>query len=93
MKLYEKIYNDIKLKINAGVVRYPDVKVISTEKAFMLMRQFGFEIEGHELIEVAEGDTFSFGGHTEKGKAVIIGANPVQIFCYFSYAMHKLRTS
>lgn len=46
------------------LVRYPDVKVISTEKAFMLMRQFGFEIEGHELIEVAEGDTFSFGGHT-----------------------------
>lgn len=45
------------------LLRYPDVKIISTAKAFMLMRQFGFDIEGHELIEVAEGDTYSFGKH------------------------------
>ena len=45
------------------LLRYPDVKIISTAKAFMLMRQFGFNIEGHELIEVAEGDTYSFGKH------------------------------
>lgn len=45
------------------LLRWPDVKVISTEKAFMLMRQFGFHIDGHELIEVKEGDTFEFGAH------------------------------
>ena len=33
------------------------MKIISTEKAFMLMRQFGFQVDGHELIEVKEGDT------------------------------------
>ena len=46
------------------LIRWPQVKVISTPKAFMLMRQFGFHIDGHELIEVKEGDTFSFGDHT-----------------------------
>ena len=46
------------------LLRYPNVKIISTAKAFMLMRQFGFNIEGHELIEVAEGDTYCFGKHT-----------------------------
>lgn len=46
------------------LLRYPDVKIISTEKAFMLMRQFGFDIEHHERIEVCEGDTQSFGAHT-----------------------------
>ena len=46
------------------LIRWPQVKVISTPKAFMLMRQFGFHIDGHELIEVKEGDTFSFGSHT-----------------------------
>lgn len=45
------------------LIRYPDVKIISTPKSFMLMRQFGFDIDGHELIEVREGDTFSFGKH------------------------------
>ena len=45
------------------LLRYPSVKVISTEKAFMFMRQFGFDIDGHELIEVKEGDTQSFGRH------------------------------
>ena len=44
------------------VLRYPDVKIISTEKAFMLMRQFGFNIDGR-IEEVAEGDTKSFGKH------------------------------
>ena len=46
------------------LLRWPDVKVISTEKAFMLMRQFGFHVDGHELITVKEGDTYSFGKHT-----------------------------
>lgn len=30
----------------------------------MLMRQFGFQIDGHEQIEVKEGDTRCFGRHT-----------------------------
>lgn len=44
------------------LIRYPNAKIISTEKSFMLMRQFGFDVDGKE-IEVKEGDTFSFGKH------------------------------
>ncbi|MGP1349765.1 MAG: FprA family A-type flavoprotein [Stomatobaculum sp.] len=43
--------------------RYPKLKVISTEKGFMLMRQFGYSLEGHEIREVADGDTADFGNH------------------------------
>ena len=46
------------------LLRWPEVKVISTEKSFLFMRQFGFQIDGHELIEVKEGDTQTFGKHT-----------------------------
>lgn len=46
------------------LIRYPGVTIISTEKAFMLMRQFDFHIDGHELDEVKEGDTRCFGKHT-----------------------------
>lgn len=46
------------------LLRNPDVKIVSTEKAFMLMRQFGFDVDSHELIEVNEGDTMTFGKHT-----------------------------
>ena len=45
------------------LISYPKIKLISTEKSFMLMRQFGFNIEDHELITVKEGDAFSFGKH------------------------------
>lgn len=45
------------------LLRYPKVKIISTEKSFTLMRQFGFSIEEHKE-EVKEGDTKSFGKHT-----------------------------
>ena len=45
------------------VLRYPDVTIISNEKAFMIMRQFGFTVDGRE-DEVKEGDTRSFGKHT-----------------------------
>ena len=46
-------------------LRYPNLKIISSEKGFMFMRQFGYKsIEGHELIEVKEGDTYNFGKHT-----------------------------
>lgn len=44
------------------LLRYPNVKIISNEKAFMLMRQFGFNIDGR-TEEVMEGDTKSFGNH------------------------------
>lgn len=44
------------------LLRYPEVKVISTEKAFMLMHQFGFDVEDRKEV-VKEGDTKSFGKH------------------------------
>lgn len=44
------------------LIRYPNAKVISNERAFMMMRQFGFDIDGKE-IQVAEGDAMSFGQH------------------------------
>jgi flavorubredoxin len=44
------------------LLRYPKAIIISTEKAFMLMRQFGFHIDGR-TEEVKEGDTKSFGKH------------------------------
>ena len=48
--------------IEEVLLRYPDVKIISTEKAFMMMHQFNFDIDGH-TEEVSEGDTKSFGKH------------------------------
>lgn len=45
--------------------RYPDVKIVATEKAFLLMRQFGFNVDGRE-IEVKDGDSMSFGKHEIK---------------------------
>lgn len=44
------------------LLRYPNVVVISTEKGFLLMRQFGFDVE--KMEEVKEGDTRCFGAHT-----------------------------
>ncbi|MBC2580066.1 FprA family A-type flavoprotein [Clostridium sp. DJ247] len=44
------------------ILRYPDVKIVCTEKASMFMQQFGFHIDG-KVIEVKEGDTMSFGKH------------------------------
>jgi len=46
------------------LLRYPRVTIISTEKSFLFMGQFGFHLEGHKLIEVTEGDTQTFGRHT-----------------------------
>lgn len=43
--------------------RYPKVKVVSTEKGFMLMHQFGYSVDEHELIEVKDGDSLEFGKH------------------------------
>ena len=46
------------------LIRYPKCKIISTEKSFMLMHQFGFSIDSHEQIQVTDGDTACFGRHT-----------------------------
>ena len=46
------------------LMRYPNVKVISSEQGFEFMRQFGFnKVDEHEQIIVKEGDTYSFGKH------------------------------
>jgi flavorubredoxin len=44
------------------LLRYPNVKIICTEKAFMFMNQFGFNIDGR-VTQVQEGDKKSFGKH------------------------------
>ncbi|MEF9940249.1 MAG: FprA family A-type flavoprotein [Clostridium sp.] len=44
------------------ILRYPAVKIISTEKSIMFMRQFGFPIDGR-VEQVQEGDTREFGKH------------------------------
>ncbi len=43
------------------VLRYPDVQVISNEKAFAMMEQFGFNINNRLVVK--EGDTMNFGKH------------------------------
>jgi flavorubredoxin len=48
--------------IEEVLLRYPEVTVISTEKSFLLMSQFGFQVEGRTEI-VKEGDSRSFGKH------------------------------
>ena len=48
--------------IEEVLLRCPNCQIISTEKAFLFMRQFGFQIDGR-TVEVKEGDTFSFGKH------------------------------
>jgi flavorubredoxin len=44
------------------ILRYPDVKIVCTKRASVLMHQFGFGVDG-KVIEVKEGDTMSFGKH------------------------------
>ena len=44
------------------ILRYPDVKIVCTEKASLFMHQFGFAIDG-KIVQVKEGDTMSFGKH------------------------------
>jgi flavorubredoxin len=51
--------------IDEILIRHPETIVLSNEKAFMLMHQFGFHIDGEgRTFEVKEGDTFTFGKHT-----------------------------
>jgi flavorubredoxin len=44
-------------------MHYKDAKIICTEKAFMLLNQFGFSLDEKDVIKVKEGDTQSFGKH------------------------------
>lgn len=44
------------------ILRYPDVRIISTEKSIMFMRQFGFPVDDR-VETVEEGDTRDFGTH------------------------------
>lgn len=48
--------------IDEIILRYPDVKIICTEKASMFMHQFDFNVQDR-VIKVKEGDTMSFGRH------------------------------
>jgi len=50
--------------IDEILVRYPNTIVISNEKAFMFMRQFGFNIGQERMDEVKEMDARCFGKHT-----------------------------
>ncbi len=46
------------------VLNYPNIRIISTEKAFLIMNQLGYRgLEGKDII-VKEGDTMNFGKHT-----------------------------
>lgn len=45
------------------LLRWPQVKLIATAKAFDMMGQFGLKLDGHELIRVKDGDAWSFGSH------------------------------
>lgn len=49
--------------IEEVLLRHPETKVISNEKAFTLMHQFGFDM-GDRAEVVKEGDTRNFGKHT-----------------------------
>ena len=50
--------------IEEVLLRWPSATVISNEKAFLIMRQFGFNVDSTKTIEVKEGDTQCFGKHT-----------------------------
>ena len=46
------------------LLRWPNVKIITTPKAVTLLNQFGFGLDPSAIEEVAEGDTKCFGKHT-----------------------------
>jgi anaerobic nitric oxide reductase flavorubredoxin len=45
------------------LLRWPDVKILTTPKAVILLHQFGFDL-GEHVEEVHEGDSRCFGSHT-----------------------------
>ena len=46
------------------LLRWPNVKIITTPKAVTLLNQFGFGLDPNQVEEVKEGDTKCFGKHT-----------------------------
>lgn len=51
--------------IEEVLLRFPKVKIVSSEQAFEIMNQLGFTLQDkHEKIVVKEGDSISFGKHT-----------------------------
>lgn len=44
-------------------LRYPNVKVVATEKAWLMMNQFNFGVTEEQFVEVKEGDSMNFGKH------------------------------
>ena len=46
------------------LLRWPEVKVITSPKAVILLHQFGFSFADGQIEEVREGDTRCFGSHT-----------------------------
>lgn len=49
--------------ISEITLRYPKVKVVATEKAWLMMNQFNFGVSEEQFVEVKEGDTMNFGKH------------------------------
>ena len=49
--------------IEEVLLRWPEVRIITTPKAVILLHQFGFPIDVGQLEEVHEGDSRSFGKH------------------------------
>ena len=49
--------------IDEIVLRYPNVKIVSREQGFQIMRQIGYHVKDEQSIIVKEGDTISFGKH------------------------------
>jgi len=45
------------------ILRYPDVKLVGTDKGIMLARQFGVVIDSANVIEVTDGSTLNTGKH------------------------------
>ena len=46
------------------LLRWPEVKIITTPKAVILLHQFGYPLAEGQTEEVREGDTRTFGKHT-----------------------------
>lgn len=50
--------------IEEVLLRWPDVRIITTPKAVTILKQFGFPIDIDRIEQVSEGDTKCFGAHT-----------------------------
>ena len=46
------------------LLRWPEVKIITTPKAVTILNQFGFQLDPNNVDTVNEGDTRCFGKHT-----------------------------